>query len=373
MPTTKIDHPQINALAERLIADIRRRGLGIGERYLTVEAVSQMLNVRRAVAGKAIRLLAERGILIPKQRTGTFVGPGLKKKTRSKVRTVFVLLSAEDPSARHWSYQPFIAGIRNQIPDINVQFTFVSDNDPVGYVRELIDGAQSLGQFAGVIAVSCPTEIYSFLADLHVPAVVFGSLYTPDLPITSIDADNALNARLLTQYLVDRGHRRIALLIASAGHPGDNAFLDGVCDVLSEAGLPPNTLLHRLSRSQLEGIRAMAKELLERPDRPTAVITRGSYPVEAVASVASSLGLRVPDDLEIVFDHANETTPCIDPALYTHIEPAISFVEIAEVIGRLLKEMSEGAGRPAERTCIPVRMCDRLRTSHQADDMPSAD
>ena len=185
MLSTEMHHPHVDALAERLVVDIRRRGLGVGDRYMTVEAVSQMLGVRRAVAGKAIRQLAYRGILIPKQRTGTFVGAGLKKEARSKIRTVFVLLSAEDPSARHWSYQPFIAGIRSQIPEVNVQFTFVSESDPVEYVRELIDGARSLGQFAGIVAVSCPTEVYSLLAELRVPAVVFGSLYSPDLPITS--------------------------------------------------------------------------------------------------------------------------------------------------------------------------------------------
>jgi DNA-binding LacI/PurR family transcriptional regulator len=356
MLSTEIHHPHINALAERLVADIRRRGLGVGDRYMTVEAVSQMLGVRRAVAGKAIRQLAEQEILIPKQRTGTFVGPGLKRQNRSKVRTVFVLLPAGDPSASHWSYKPFVNGIRGEIPDANVQFTFVPETDPAEYVRELIDGARTLGQFVGVVAVSCPGEVYSFLADERVPAVVFGSLCSVDMPLTSVDADNALCGRLLIEYLVRAGHHRIALMMSSAGRPGDNDFLDGICDALTTAGLPANALIHRLSRSQLDGVRAMSKELLERSDRPTAIITRGIYPAEAVDLTARGLGLRVPDDLEIVFTHADETASRLNAESYPRVEPTISFTDIARMIGRILKEMSDGTSPQPNRVLIPVEL-----------------
>lgn len=361
MLNTEIEHPQISALAERLIADIRRRGLAVGDRYLTIEAVSQELGVRRAIAGKAIRQLAEREILIPKQRTGTFVGPGLKREIRSKVRTVFVLLPSGDPSAAHWSYQPFVTGIRSEMPDANVQFTFVPENEPVAYVRELIDGARALGQFVGLIAVSCPGEVYSFLAELRVPAVVFGALYSPELPLTSVDADNAMCGRLLIEYLAKRGHRRMALLMASAGRPGDNDFLDGICDAMTAAGLLPNALIHRLSRSHLEGVKVMARDLLERPDRPTAMITRGTYPAEAVASIAMSLGLSIPKDLEIAFTHADETTPRLNASLYPRVEPTTSFTEIAGMLGRMLKEISEGNVKQPQRVVIPVEFHEAAR------------
>jgi DNA-binding LacI/PurR family transcriptional regulator len=356
MTKPETDHPHIVALAERLVADIRRRGLAIGDRYMTVEAVSLMLGVRRAVAGKAIRQLAEQEILIPKQRTGTFVGPGLKRQNRSKVRTVFVLLPAGDPSASHWSYKPFVTGIRGEISEANVQFTFVPETDPVEYVRELIDGARTLGQFVGVIAVSCPGEVYSFLADQRVPAVAFGSLCSPDMPLTSVDADNALCGRLLIEYLVGAGHRRMALMMSSAGRPGDNDFLDGICDALAVAGLPANALIHRLSRSHLDGVRAMSKEMLERPDRPTAIITRGVYPAEAVASTARGLGLRVPEDLEIVFTHADETAPRLNAESYPRVEPTMSFTEIARMIGKILRDMTDGASPQPQRVLIPVEL-----------------
>ena len=116
-----IQAAHVSALTDRMVADIRRRGLVTGERYLTTAEVSRMLGVRKAMAGRAIRRLAEREILIPRPRTGTFVGPGLEKQTRSRVRAIYVLLAAGHPTSTHWHYQPFVEGIRSTIPEINVQ------------------------------------------------------------------------------------------------------------------------------------------------------------------------------------------------------------------------------------------------------------
>ena len=356
MLTGKKHLPQITALADRLVSDIRHRGLSVGDRYLTTAEVSRMLGVRKAVAGEAIRQLAEREILISKQRSGTFIGPGLKKQKRSKVRTVHVLLPAGDPSATHWAFQPFIEGIRREMADINAQFTFVPENETVEYVRELIDGSRASGQYAGVVAVSCPPEVYRYLADLRLPAVVSGSLYSDELQLGSVDSDNAQCGRLLTQYLIDRGHRHIALLMTGGGRPGDNSFLDGISDAMSLAGLAPNALVQRFVRNDLQALQAVAKSVLEKPNHPTAIITRGSYQAEAMSSVVSSLGLDATNGVEVVFDHQDETSPHVDVASYTRVEPTLSFIEIAATFGKMLTEMSEGISATPPRVIVPVEL-----------------
>jgi LacI family transcriptional regulator, xylobiose transport system transcriptional regulator len=373
MLTEQLHLPHITALADKVVTDIRHRGLSVGDRYLTTAEVGRMLGVQKAMANKAMRHLAEQGVLISRQRAGTFIGPGLKRHKRSKVRTIYVLLPAGDPSATRWAFQPFIAGVRSVLPEINVQFTFVPENDPLGYIEELIAGQRAAGQFAGVVAVSCSPEVYRYLAELCEPAVVYGSLYSSDLPIASVDLDNRQSGRLLTQYLVDRGHRRMAVLMTGAGLPGHNTFIDGIGDVLTTAALPANALIHRLIRNDLQALQSTAKELLEGPDPPTAVITRGSIQAQAVASVASSLGLAVPGDLEIVFDHEDQTTPHINMASYPRVAPKSSFVDIAAVIAEVLKEVSEGASSPPKRVLIPVEFCKSERIPTQSFDSYSSE
>jgi DNA-binding LacI/PurR family transcriptional regulator len=346
--------PHITALADKVVTDIRHKGLAVGDRYLTTAEVGRMLGVQKALANKAMRHLAEQGVLISRQRAGTFIGPGLKRHKRSKVRTIYVLLPTGDLSAMHWAFQPFIAGIRTAIPEINVQFTFIPENDPLGYIEELIAGQRALGQFAGVVAVSCAPEVYRYLAELREPAVVYGSLYSSELPLASVDSDNRQAGRLLTQYLVDRGHRRIAMLITGAGMPGHNIFIDAVGDVLTAAGLPANTFILRLIRNDLQALQSTAKDLLVLSDRPTAIITRGSIQAQSVAAVASGLGLAMPDDLEIVFDYDDQTAPQLNMASFPRVAPTSSFVDIAATLGEVLKEVSEGASAPPRRVLIPV-------------------
>ncbi len=355
----------IKVLAERLLTDIRHRGLSVGDRYLTTEEVSQALGVGKGTAGKAIRHLAQQEILISRQRSGTYVGPGVSTQKRSNVQGICVLLPSYSPSATHWAYQPCIAGIRSAIPGSMVQFAFVPEADPVSYVRELIDSSRASGQFAGVISVSCPFEIYQYLAELNAPAMVYGSLQASELAITSMDSDNFESGRLLAQYLIDQGHRRIGFSMAGGSGPGDNLFFDGIIDALSTANLPPSALVLRLVRNGVEALQVTAKEMLQDKNRPTAIITRGSYQVEALATVASSMGMSVPNDLEIVFDHENETTPCIDTALYPRVEPKLSFFQIAEMFGQTLKGMMDGSSSKPQRIVIPVELHEPRRVKNK--------
>jgi DNA-binding LacI/PurR family transcriptional regulator len=387
MLTSRVHLPHIHALADKLVSDIRHRGLSVGDRYLTRAEVSELLGVQKAMAGKAMRHLAEQRILISKQRAGTFIGPGLKRKGRSKVQTVYVLLTAGDPAYTALAFQPFVVGIRQALPEVNVQFTFVPDNDPLPYIQDLVDGAQASGHFAGMVLVSCPFKAYSYVAELGVPAAVFGTLHSSTLPIGSVDADNFQCGRLLTQYLIDRGHRRIAVLTTGAGRPGDNFFVDAIVDSLTSAGLPPNSLMQRSVRDDIHALRIFADELLARQERPTAIITRGADRAGNIAAAAANLGLVVPDDIEIAFDtgsiplaaaelglvapndpdiigdHITHTRPGIDLSSFPHVTPTLSLTEIFGLVGEILKEMIEGGAPHPKHVVVPVEFHKPQRTS----------
>lgn len=355
METKELHSPHVKALANRLITDIRQRGLVEGDRYLTAAEASLMLGVRKAMVGKAIQQLAERDILIPRQRSGTFVGPGLGKQKKSKVRTIYILSPAGDPNCDHWPFQSFIAGIRKSYPGVNVQFTFVPETDPTSYVQELIDESRSSGQFSGIVSLSCSPEVGRFLDRMRIPTVVYGSLYSSELSINSIDIDSFQCGRLLSEYLIAKGHRRLGLLMTGGGRPGDHLFLDGISEAVSAAGLPHNAVVHRMNHSfDLDAFRATAKQLLARADRPTAVITRGGVQASETAAAAFDLGLSVPGDLEIALDHEVQNVPSIDLTPFPRVEPQWTFEDIAASIGKLLKEINEGLITEPRHIVVPV-------------------
>ena len=356
MSEHNIQSAHLDLLGEKLVDDMRRRGLAPGDRYLTTEEVSRMLGIRKAVANRAMRHLAEQEVLVRRQRSGTFVGPRFVRPLCSRVQTVYVLLPKGHPVATKWSMSPFVQGILQEFADVNVQFCFVPERERVAYVRELLDGGRRSGQLAGVVPVSCSPEIYRFLGECGVPAVAYGSLYAMQPAIHSVDIDNREMGRLLMQYLIDRGHRRTVFLMMDERRPGDNDCYDGISEAAAAASLSHSALIPRLVPNDAEAFDAVAAELLSLPDRPTAVIARGGVFAERIRATADKLGLAVPDDLEIVLDNEGQIADQVDVSRYPRVEPKTSFVGIAAVIGRRLKQLADGEPLAPEHITIPVAL-----------------
>ena len=119
----------------------------------------------------------------------------------------------------------------------------------------------------------------------------------------------------------------------------------------------------------------MSKDLFAQPDHPTAAMTRGTFPAAAVVEAAAAAGRRVPEDIEIVFDHMDETTPSIDTTLYPRVVATVPFVEHARMIGKILLEMADGLCPQPQHVVIPTEFCGaagsdtrRDGASAQADD-----
>jgi LacI family transcriptional regulator len=161
------------------------------------------------------------------------------------------------------------------------------------------------------------------------------SLATLDLPCVAIDrevpgvpsvrADHRGGGFEITRYLIGLGHRRIALLTGRAALLPSSERLAGYRQAHLEAGLEVDP---DLVRPQMQGSSIAFSDvcqLLQGPDRPTAIITLGTHMLAGVMEALASNGLRYPDDISLV---------CIgDTDLARHATPAISSLtwDLAEV------------------------------------------
>ena len=129
--------------------------------------------------------------------------------------------------------------------------------------------------------------------------------------ITSINVDDRGGARAAAQHVVDLGHTRVGVMIAALGgtvgyladpveDSKESKFISrerllGYLDVLTPAGVTP--LVHRqLSSDDREAFDA-ALEMLQRDDRPTAILCFSDVIASGVVRAAEKLGLEVPRDL----------------------------------------------------------------------------
>lgn len=162
--------------------------------------------------------------------------------------------------------------------------------------------------------------------------VVHVMSWPPPPGLACVGFDNARAMAQVVRYLLDLGHRRIAML---AGVTRDNdraaARLAGVRDALAAAGLelPPVYVAER--RYGLAAAREGLQQLMRPPTPPTAVICGNDVLAFGALLEAQRLGIEVPRELSIVgFD---------DLELASHLQPALTTVHVpAEAMWRAAAE-----------------------------------
>jgi LacI family transcriptional regulator len=143
-----------------------------------------------------------------------------------------------------------------------------------------------------------PVPKLAALAGQGVPIVRLESQHKAggDLPIDSVYIDNAEASAAMTRYLIERGHRRIAMILAEVGPSRQRAL--GYASVMRAAGLRPDVVTD--SRySEESGARAMSEILARGQERPTAIFGANDMLAVGAMVFAHSAGLSVPGDIAI--------------------------------------------------------------------------
>lgn len=112
--------------------------------------------------------------------------------------------------------------------------------------------------------------------------------------------DDHLGGRLATRHLIDLGHTRIGLISGPAFATSAAGRRQGYLEALSDAGLQPDSSLMLGDDFSIEAGEEAGLTLLTRPDRPTAIFAANDNVAIGVLSIATKLGLRVPEDLSLV-------------------------------------------------------------------------
>ena len=115
-------------------------------------------------------------------------------------------------------------------------------------------------------------------------------------PLDNLFVDNAAGAKAATQYLIERGHRRIAM-IAGGGGP-ERTRVSGYLQALDDAGLRPQLVSHG-DFNEESGYRA-TKQLLAANTRPGAIFAGNDLMAFGAMTAVREARLTVPDDIAIM-------------------------------------------------------------------------
>jgi LacI family transcriptional regulator len=168
---------------------------------------------------------------------------------------------------------------------------------------------------------------------------------------TTIGSDNIAGARAATEYLISLGHRRIAHIRGRQDLESAQLRELGYRQSLDEHGIPFDPELVRDGNYRASQTDDAARELLTRPDRPTAIFAANDQSAIRVLDVAAELGIRVPEQLSVIgFDNVPEAAAST-PQLTTIAQPFVQMGgQALQMLLRLLngEDVSGHVHLPAE-------------------------
>lgn len=196
----------------------------------------------------------------------------------------------------------------------------------------------------GAILLSCHKD-YDWLSEWAVRyPIVQCCEYVPELCVPSVSIDNYASAFETVAYLLQLGHRRIAMLGADNLYISTQLRREGYQKAMADAGcaILPGFYSEADANYSFASGREAAKKLLAQDPRPTAIFCVSDMLALSVISVAQEQGLSVPGDLTVTgFDDVDAST-MFHPYLTTVAQPCYEMGRHSAAIAlALLQEDNE--------------------------------
>ncbi|KZE84227.1 LacI family transcriptional regulator [Paenibacillus elgii] len=177
--------------------------------------------------------------------------------------------------------------------------------------------------FDGIIVMSQSESDQSFIeyaSDKEIPLVVLNR------PVESVQVmnfvpDDQSGAYRLTEYLVQQGHRHIAIIEGKQGFKSTQARRDGYREALHKHGITVPEAYYVSGNYDLESGHAAMSKLLELPERPTAVFCCNDDMALGAVKAVTERGLSVPEDISVAGFDDHLFSAFMSPALTTVRRP----------------------------------------------------
>jgi LacI family transcriptional regulator len=222
--------------------------------------------------------------------------------------------------------------------------SFLEDRDYVALHRS--------GLCRGVIVLMSRTgdRRIAALARHRVPTVLIpGDASLPS--VTSLTFDVAGSTAAATRHLLALGHRRIGFV---GGVPSSLLHRDRLAafrQVLVLSGVPVDPALEAETNFTAAEAYDRALDLLQRPERPTALLCSNDVMTDAALAAAQHLGLAVPDDLSLV---SLAGLPGPRPAAPAMARVILDFEQAGATAATLLLKLVADPSAPAEAVLLPA-------------------
>jgi len=284
-------------------------------------------------------------------------------RQNSAVETkVFGLLmeSLTEASRSDGFYTRIVSGIEDTAYTLGYQVllhVYRPAIDPLDSLRELM-GRDIDGLIIANDGDVTPKVIQK-ITESRVPTVLVEN--TQSFQIHSLTADNFSAGRIMTEYLIRLGHRRIGGISGPSKYSSLNDRMRGHQVALIEHGVPVDSTLQPspVSGNPRKGYEQM-QQLLSLAEPPTAVFAVSDRAAFGAMDAIKDAGLRVPDDISVVGIDDVRDSAYSTPPLTTFSVPKYDLGRTAVLI---LHDLTNGKAIPPCKTVLLGNIVERKSAS----------
>jgi DNA-binding LacI/PurR family transcriptional regulator len=254
------------------------------------------------------------------------------------------------------SFVQRLRGLAGELSSKNYELVIYTV-DSVDRLQSHLSSLPLTGNLDGLVIMSLPVEdtYVDHLLKHDLPTVL---IEFPNERLNSVEIDDVAGGRMVAEYLVAKGHRRIAFLGDTdlpeyAIHPV-SLRLVGFRQGLQAAGIALEDELVRLAPYTMEQTHQVAIELLDTSNPPTAVFAATDFQALSIIKTAYQLGVKIPGELAVIgFDD-------LDMAEYADLTTVCQHLDES---GRLAIEILlthiEDNSRPVQHIKLPLTIIER--------------
>jgi len=245
-------------------------------------------------------------------------------------------LSSFEYTARKKGYHVLISGTN---PDENYIEVAKKRN---------LDGIIVLGTY--------PKDTLEELKNSGIPTVIIDS-YVESYHFNTVETDDCYGGYLATKYLLEKGHRKIAIVTGSFTEKGVNQErLRGYKDALLEYGITVNNKYICSGTVDFDFGLEIAKTITELKDEITAVFCTADIIAMGLMNGLYKAGVKVPEELSIIGFDNTFTSKITVPALTTVDQNiALKGERAAKMIIGIIEEKLKGK----QEYIIPIEVVER--------------
>jgi LacI family transcriptional regulator len=278
------------------------------EKIPTENELVSLSGLSRATIRQALNNLEHSGYIIRKKRVGSFV----RKINKNTKNMPVVGLIVPDIRA---GYASILArGAEDEATKNNISLILCNTDDLLSQASYHIERLIQLS-VSGVIYIPVAAsneknlQIINKLQQKNIP-VVLVDRGIPDSNLDFVTTNNFEGSRQITQYLIDKGHNKIAFL-SNKLYSTENLRYEGFISKLNELKINQDLKIVIRDKGAFNVNRYLnhAHNILKKRDRFTAVYAGHDRVALLFYTAAKNLGLSIPDDFSIVgYDNMPLTT-----------------------------------------------------------------